>query len=104
MALFGNKEEKEIKQLEKDKLKAEKIMTKYNLDDIDERDRDNLIALSYELAGNGWLEWGSILGGTNEKDELQRLNFSQQVIIEQNFLMIKQLDKLNKNLEKLTKQ
>lgn len=100
MALFKSKEEKDLEKQAKEKEKIEKFLNCYNLDDIDERDRANILDMARQDSALSLLDTGTFLSG-DEKDFLQQIAYQQQLIRDQNFLMIKQLDRLNKNLEKL---
>mgnify|MGYP000322166322 CR=1 FL=1 len=100
MALFKSKEEKDLEKQAKEKEKIDKFLHYYNLDDIDERDRANILDMAGYDKALSLLDTGNFLAG-NEKDYLQQIAYQQQLIRDQNFLMIKQLDRLNKNLEKL---
>lgn len=100
MALFKSKEEKDLEKQEKEKEKIEKFLDHYNLDDIDERDRANILDLARQDKALSFLDAGTFLSG-DEKDFLQQIAYQQQLIRDQNFLMIKQLDRLNKSLERL---
>lgn len=100
MALFKSKEEKDLEKQAKEKEKIEKFLNYYNLDDIDERDRANILDMARQDSALSLLDTGTFLSG-DEKDFLQQIAYQQQLIRDQNFLMIKQLDRLNKNLEKL---
>ncbi|EGS30352.1 hypothetical protein HMPREF9130_1208 [Peptoniphilus sp. oral taxon 375 str. F0436] len=100
MALFKSKEEKDLEKQAKEKEKIDKFLSYYNLDDIDERDRANILDMARQDSALSLLDTGTFLSG-DEKDFLQQIAYQQQLIRDQNFLMIKQLDRLNKNLEKL---
>lgn len=100
MALFKSKEEKDLEKQAKEKEKIDKFSHYYNLDDIDERDRANILDMAGYDKALGLMDFGNFLAA-DEKDLLQQITYQQQLIRDQNFLMIKQLDRLNKNLEKL---
>lgn len=100
MALFKSKEEKDLEKQAKEKEKIEKFLNYYNLDDIDERDRANILDMARYDKALSLLDTGNFLA-PDEKGWLQQIAYQQQLIRDQNFLMIKQLDRLNKNLEKL---
>lgn len=95
MALFGNKEEKQEQ-------KAQELMKKYGLDEIsNQKDIESLRKISQVLAGTGLMAAGANIGfGTNERAMIQVQMNLQQVIVEQNFIMIRQLDRIAKSLEK----
>lgn len=92
MALF-NKESKEAKQEEK----TQKLLQKYGLEDLaDPRDVESVRQIATELTGTGLMELGVALGGGNEKDILKTQMAYERAIVEQNFIIIRLLDKLAK--------
>lgn len=95
MAIFGgNKETKEEKQARK----AQELLEKYGLQELsDPRDLESVKSISLSLAGNGLLELGTSLSAKSE-DLVKMSNLS--ALVEQNWIIIRQLDRLNKNLEK----
>ena len=95
MGLFGNKESKE----EKDARKTAELLAKYRLSELsDSSDIESVRKIVTELAGTGLMEAGMLLGGVSEKDMLRMQIQYQRSMIEQNFIMIRQLDRLNKIL------
>jgi hypothetical protein len=97
MALFKSAEEKAAKAAEKE----QKLLEKYNLTALsDPEDIESVRKIVSELVGTGLMELGLALGAGSEKDILKmQLNF-QRAIVEQNFIIIRQLDKIAKSLEK----
>lgn len=91
MALFGNNEEKKEQ-------KAQALLQKYGLEDLtDQRDLASVKNISYNLMGNKLIELGAALQGNGtDAAKLSYLN----AIMEQNFIMIRQLDRIAKSLEK----
>lgn len=91
MGLFGNNEEKQEQ-------KAQALLQKYGLQDLsDPRDIQAVKNIANNLAGNKLIEAGALLQGNGvDPAKLSYLN----AIMEQNFIMIRQLDKLVKALEK----
>lgn len=100
MALFGNREEKEIKKEEKKEEKIQGLLRKYNLTDLDSRDKENIESM---LLSDKSIESASSANfmSSDEKSLLRQIMYQQGLEIDQKFLIIKQLDRLNKNLEKL---
>ncbi len=94
MGLFGNSEEKKEQ-------KTEAILSKYNLNDLsDPRDRESIVKIAQSMVGVGLIAAGADIGlGTNEKAMIQAQMHYQKVIMEQNFIMIRQLDRIAKSLE-----
>ena len=91
MALFGNNDEKREE-------KTQALLTKYGLQDLsDPRDLEAVRQISYNLMGNKLIELGATLQGNNaDAAKMSYLN----AIMEQNFIMIRQLDRIAKALEK----
>lgn len=98
MALFGNnKETKEEKVARKER----EILEKYGLENLtDPQDIESVKKIVSELAGTGLMEAGITLGGGNEKDILKIQLYYQRAILEQNFILIRQLDRISSLLEK----
>ena len=93
MALFGKKENKEEKKLKK----MQEIAAKYHLEDINPKDLDAIENINYELMGTGLLEFGTLLTGKAEDNvKIAYLN----TLIQQNWIMIRQLDEISKKLDK----
>lgn len=98
MALFnnGNKETKE----EKAERKERELLEKHGLQNLsDPEDVASVRKIVGELAGTGLQETGFALGAGNEKDILKVQLYYQRAILEQNFIMIRQLDKIAAALE-----
>lgn len=96
MALFGDKESKE----EKQERKAEALLAKYGLQDLsDPQDLASVKKISAELAGTGFGEAGLKLSIGTKTEDLVKVSYLG-AILEQNWIIIRQLDRLNKNLEK----
>lgn len=95
MGLFKSSEEKE--QIKEEK--AKKIMAKYELSEISEKYYNAVNNINSELAGSGLGELGNLLSpdaNTASRIQIQMLNS----IMQQNWIIIRQLDELNKKLEK----
>lgn len=91
MALFGgNKETKEEKQARK----AQELLEKYGLQDLsDQRDLESVKNISLSLAGNGLLELGTSFSAKSE--DLVKMSYLS-ALVEQNWIIIRQLDRLNR--------
>jgi len=91
MALFGNNEEKKEQ-------KAQALLAKYGLQELsDPRDLEAVKQISYSLMGNKLIELGTVFQGNGtDTAKLSYLN----AIMEQNFIMIRQLDRIAKELSK----
>lgn len=95
MALFnGNKETKE----EKAARKAAETLSRFGLEELtDPRDLSTVKLIAQEMAGNGLIEVGTALSGKAE--DIAKISYLR-AILEQNWIIIRQLDRLNRNLEK----
>lgn len=90
MALFGEKESKE----EKKARKVQELLQKYGLEDLsDPRDLQAVKNISESLMGNKLIEAGTILSGSGE--DVAKMTYLS-ALVEQNWIIIRQLDKLNK--------
>lgn len=93
MALFKTAEEKAQVAAEKEL----KMMAKYGLQDLTNRDDINSVRkIVTELMGTGVMETGAMLGGGGEQ-KVQM--YYQRAMLEQNFIIIRQLDRLTTLLE-----
>lgn len=90
MALFSKKETPEEKE--------QKLLEKYGVANLhDPEDIESVKKIAQELAGSGLMETGLKL--SMAKAEVQLPISYQRTIMEQNFIMIRQLDKIAKLLE-----
>lgn len=95
MALFGpreSKEEKEAKQLKT-------FMEKYQLEDLDKKDLVVLQRIAADLAGNNFFKMGMALSFAKAEEQAKVTYLS--TLVEQNWMIIRQLSRLNKNIEDL---
>lgn len=95
MALFGEKKSKEEKQQEQ----LQKFMNRYQLEDLDEKDLIVLQRIAQDLVGNSWFKAGMALSFAKVEDQATVTYLS--ALVEQNWMIIRQLSRLNKNLEKV---
>jgi beta-N-acetylglucosaminidase len=96
MALFGEKQTKE----EKEQKQMQDFMHKYQLDDLDQDDLIVLKRIATDLAGNGLLKAGMALSFAKAEEQAKVTYLS--ALVEQNWMIIRQLGKLNKNIEKIS--
>lgn len=94
MALFEKKTPEE-KQAEK----MEKFMKKYQLEELDEKDLVVLQRIASDLIGSDLMKAGITLSFAKTEEQLKISYLS--AIMEQNWMIIRQLSRLNKNIEKL---
>ena len=87
MALFGDsKEDKKAK-------KVEELMERYGLQDLsDPRDLQAVENIASKLAGSNLINIGTALSGLPQ--DVAKMSLLQ-AIVEQNWIIIRQLDKLN---------
>lgn len=91
MGLFKSADEKEMERLAKE----QKALEKYNLTTLtDPADIESVKKIVEELTGTGLMELGITLGGGSEKDLLKIQMYYLRAIMEQNFIIIRLLDKL----------
>ena len=93
MALFGNGESKD----EKKERKAREMLSKYGLDCLsDPKDLEAVKNIQYSLMGNKMIELGVALQGNGaDAAKMSYLN----AIMQQNYIIIRQLDRIAKALE-----
>lgn len=90
MALFGEKESKE----EKKARRIQELLDKYGLQDLsDPRDLESVKRISESLLGNKAIELGNLFAGSGADDV--KMSYLS-AIVEQNWIIIRLLDKLTK--------
>ena len=92
MALFGAKESKEDKVARK----TQAMMEKYGLEYLDPKDMESVRSIGYALMGNNLIELGTTLSGSGV--DVAKMSYLR-ALIEQNWIIIRQLDRLNKKLD-----
>jgi hypothetical protein len=93
MALFGSEDKQEKKRLKEEQQVAD-LLNKYGLSNLkDPEDIQSVRKIVSELAGTGLMEFGLMLGG-NEKEYLKLVAQYNRALLEQNFIIIRQLDKI----------
>ena len=95
MALFGEKKTKE----EKEQEQIQKFVKKYSMDDMDPRDLKIVKRIANDLMGNGFLKAGMALSFAKPEEQAKITYLS--AIVEQNWMIINQLSRLNVGIEKL---
>lgn len=93
MGFFGEKKSAEEKANEK----MAAFMERYQLEDLDEQDLIVLERIVGDLAGNKFLKAGLALSFAKAED--QAVIGYLSALVEQNWLIIRQLSRLNRNLE-----
>lgn len=86
--------------------RARQLLQQYGLEGLENADDINAVRrITAELAGTNLMEAGMLISSligeknTSVSDRLQV--YFQRAIIEQNFILIRQIDRLNSNIEKL---
>lgn len=93
MGLFNNGESKE----EKRERKMQEILAKYELNNLSTDYANAVKNISLALSGNDLIELGATMG----MKPAENLTTSYlKAIVEQNFIMIRQLDEISKKLNK----
>lgn len=99
MALFNKSpEEKE----EKQQKEIAKFMEKYQLEDLDEKDLVVLKKIANDLAGSDLMKTGVKLTFGTKPEENLKISYLN-TLVQQNWMIIRQLSRLNKNLEEKMK-
>ena len=94
MGFLDSPEEKLAKQEEN----TRKALQKYGMEDLkDPRDIESVKKIVLELVGYKWFNAGSLLG--NDSATLRMIAETNRVIMEQNFIIIRQLDRMCGNGE-----
>lgn len=74
-------------------------MNKYQLEDLDEKDLIVLQRIANDLAGNNFFKTGMALSFAKAEEQVKVTYLS--TLVEQNWMIIRQLGRLNKNMEEL---
>ena len=93
--MFGGKNNKQTKQ----EKQLEKFMQKYQLEDLDEKDLVVLQRIANDLVGNNLFKVGMALSFAKAEEQAKVTYLS--TLVEQNWMIIRQLSRLNKNVEEL---
>ena len=94
MGLFSSPKEKEAKRQEK----LEKALQKYHMEQLnDPDDMQSVRNMTLEMLGYGFYEVGELFG--NDSSTFKKTAQTNKVIMEQNFIIIRQLDRIAKLLE-----
>ena len=91
MALFGTKLPEHVKE----EREQEELLAKYGLTSLTDKDDIEAVKrISQQLTGLKLMEIGDILGGASERDMQRMLVYYQRAIMEQNFIIIRMLDRI----------
>lgn len=99
MGLFTSAEEKERKKQEAAKAKRDEFITKYHLEEYaDNIPKHELNRIIETFKGNAAITVGSVLSN-DYSPVLLNINSMQEAIFNQNWIIIKLLANINRNLE-----
>lgn len=93
MGLLNNKQAKEMKKAEK----LQRIMEKYHLEELDQKYSEAVKDINTELLGTNLMEFGTAL--TAKSEDITKLAYLN-TLIQQNWVIIRLLDDINKRLDK----
>lgn len=99
--MFGNKETKAEKKALKEQEQLNKLIEKYNLEDLSEKDLLIVKRVYQDLVGNGLLKAGMALSMASGAEQAKITYLS--ALVEQNWIIINLLSRLNNNIEKKDK-
>lgn len=102
LALYSERAKQLAEQQEKRGSSRESITSKFGLEDLDEVDTKSVNWVNSELFGNGVIEFASIFSGA-KNSELVMMS-CLRALVEQNWILTRQLNKINKQLEEVVKR
>ena len=94
MALFNSKENKDDKKQQE----INNFMTKYQLDEIDDKDLVIIKKIATDLIGNNLLKAGMALSFAKAEEQAKVTYLS--ALVNQNWIMIRQLNNISNKLDK----
>lgn len=94
MGFFKSAEEKQAEREEK----LNQIMAKYELNELEDKYKNAVSSINLELSGTGAMELGNMLS-FDEKTAARLNNYYMNALIQQNWIIIRQLDDINKKLK-----
>lgn len=95
MALFSSKENKEDKKQQE----INNFMNKYQLEEIDDKDLVIIKKIATDLIGNNLLKAGMALSFAKAEEQAKVSYLS--ALVNQNWIMIRQLNNISNKLDKL---
>lgn len=95
MGLFGEKKTAEEKRAEK----LQKFMDRYQLEELDDKDLIVLQKIAGDLAGNQFFKAGMALSFAKAEEQAKVTYLS--ALVEQNWMIIRQLSRLNRSIESI---
>lgn len=101
MGLFKSEEQKKLEREEKQNKQLQKLVSKYNLNNMSKSDLETLQRISNDLAGTGLMKAGMSLSFAKTEDQAKVSYLS--ALVEQNWLIIKLLSDMNRKIDNLLK-
>lgn len=99
MGMFDKKEK--LSKDEKQEAKAKELLARYQMENLsDQVDAEAVKQIIKSMADNSLLQLGTLMSGESEKNILWSINDMAENIVEQNFIIIRQLDRISKVLSK----
>lgn len=95
MGIFGG--EKQTKE-EKQKTKTDEMMKKYGLDGMEGKDVESAKRIVNDLVGNNFFKAGMALSFAKAEDQAKVTYLS--ALVEQNWIIIRQLNEISRKLDK----
>jgi DNA-directed RNA polymerase specialized sigma54-like protein len=95
--MFESKEKKALKKAQKEQAITEALMQQYGLSEVDVKDKEMLLKVVNSLRSMGLMKAGIALSFGKAADQVTIGYLS--ALVEQNFIIIRQLDKIRKSLE-----
>lgn len=95
MDIFGG--EKQTKE-EKQKTKTDEMMKKYGLDGMEGKDVESVKRIVNDLVGNNFFKAGMALSFAKAEDQAKVTYLS--ALVEQNWIIIRQLNEISRKLDK----
>jgi len=102
MAWGKSPEEKEKERQQKQQEELNEFMDKYHLNDLDERDLSALRSIAVNLTYAKMVGYKSLTSPVKAPEEIIKID-TLNALFEQNWLIIRQLSRINKNIEELVK-
>lgn len=98
MGLFNSQPKQTAE--EKKQAEMQKFIQKYNIESLNPQDLEIVKNIASDLAGNGLMKTGMALSMAKAEDQLKVTYLS--ALVEQNWLIINQLSRLNDSIERLS--
>lgn len=96
--MFGNGKSNAEKQEEKKEELKQRFIEMYHLDELDDKDFETLQHIVGNVGSGFWRNVSDLTA--TKPDEIHKIQYLS-ALVDQNFLIINLLNRLNKNIEKL---